>query len=175
MHYGLIEGFEKVRRDLLLAVDPSLFPSIEGTTDSELMFHLALTMGLEDDPQGAVARMTGFVEATGRRRGIEHPMQMSLAASDGRNLWVFRYSSERRSRSLYYSTDVRTLRKLYPEAEQFRTVSDETRLVVSEPFVDLPGAWNAMAEGTCGVVREGEDEFKPFQPVESAAREMVGA
>ena len=165
MHNGLINGFAQARRELLLAVDASLFPSIEGTTDSELMFFLALTMGLEKDPPGAVARMVGFVETVCKRHGVEHPMQMSLAASDGRDLWFFRYSTERKSRSLFYSTDIVALRKLYPDVAQFKAVSDETRLVVSEPFSDLEGAWNEVPEGTCGRVREGEDTFTPFAPI----------
>ena len=50
MHNGLIRDFPRVKRELVLAVDDSLFTSIEGTTDSETMFYLALTFGLEDDP-----------------------------------------------------------------------------------------------------------------------------
>jgi len=165
MHNGLINGYAPARRELLLAVDASLFPSIEGTTDSELMFYLALTMGLENDPAGAVARMVGFVETVCKRHGVEHPMQMSLAVSDGRDLWFFRYSTERKSRSLFYSTDIVALRKLYPDVPQFKTVSEETRLVVSEPFMDLEGAWNEVPEGTCGRVREGEDTFTAFAPI----------
>jgi glutamine amidotransferase len=165
MHNGLINGFAQARRELLLAVDASLFPSIEGTTDSEMMFYLALTMGLETDPAGAVARMVGFVEAVGKRHGVENAMQMSLAVSDGRDLWFFRYSTERKSRSLFYSTDIVALRKLYPDVPQFKAVSDETRLVVSEPFSDLEGAWNEVPEGTCGRVHHGEDTFAPFAPI----------
>ena len=49
-HNGGIREFATVRRDLLFAVDPALFPGIAGSTDSELMFYLALTFGLEQDP-----------------------------------------------------------------------------------------------------------------------------
>ena len=45
-----------MKRDLMLAVDPSLFADIEGSTDSETFFFLALTFGLMDDP--AAARRT---------------------------------------------------------------------------------------------------------------------
>ncbi len=172
MHNGLIEGFGLVRRELLLAVDPKLFAAIEGTTDSELMFYLALTLGLDTDAPGAVARMVGFVEETCKRHGIEHAMQMSLATSDGRDLWVFRYSTERRSRSLYYSTDIKDLRKLYPDVAQFKAVSEKTRLVVSEPFVELPGAWNEVPEGSYGLVRDGDDTFSDFRP--DAPRQSAG-
>ena len=64
-HNGFIDQHLEHRRELLLAVDPSFFPSIDGTTDSQLLFYLALTFGLEDDPIGALERMAGFVEATG--------------------------------------------------------------------------------------------------------------
>src|SRR5215207_1416838 len=50
MHNCLIREFPRVRRDLLLAVDPELLPEIEGSTDSELLFYLALTFGLEEEP-----------------------------------------------------------------------------------------------------------------------------
>lgn len=175
MHNGLIRGFAQVKRELLLAIDPALFGAIEGTTDSEVMFYLALTMGLDGDPEGAVARMAGFIEDLGRRRGIEHPLQMTIATSDGRDLWAFRYSSEGKSRSLYYSTDVRTLRKLYPENPQFRAVSDETRLVVSEPFAELPGAWNEVPEASCGRVREGMEGLRRFAPRHAAATVAAAA
>jgi glutamine amidotransferase len=63
MHNGLIRDFSRVRRELLSVVDDEYYPSIEGTTDSEAMFYLALTFGLRDDPIAAVERRVGFVEA----------------------------------------------------------------------------------------------------------------
>src|SRR2546427_8091531 len=103
MHNGLIYDFLKVKRDLVLEIDPALYPEIEGTTDSELFFHLALTFGLESDPPAAVARAVGLIEAVGERHGVEHPIQMTVATTNGESLWAFRYSSEGRSRSLFYS------------------------------------------------------------------------
>jgi predicted glutamine amidotransferase len=165
MHNGVIRDFLRVKRDLALAVDPDLYPLIEGSTDSELLFFLALTFGLEDDPPSAVARAVGFVEEVGRRHGVEHPIQMTLAITNGHGLWAFRYSSERESRSLYFSTAIQTLRELYPDTELFRQLDEETRLIVSEPTGDLPGAWNAVPESSYGVVWAGEDKLLPFTPV----------
>jgi predicted glutamine amidotransferase len=165
VHNGLVRDFHLVKRDLSLAVDESLYPYIEGSADSEVLFYLALTFGLEDDPPKAVERMVGFVEEVGRRRGVEHPVQMTIGTSDGKSLWAFRYSSERDSRTLYYSTDVRTVRELHPELEVLQLVSDETRIVVSEPLGDLTGAWNAVPESSYGVVQDGEDELRPFRPL----------
>ncbi len=162
-HNGLLHGFPRIKRELALAVDESLYPHIEGSTDSELMFYLALTFGLEDDPPGAVARMAGFVEAVGYRRGVEHPVQMTVVTTDGRSVWAFRYSSKRRSRSLFYSTAVSALRELYPGHPRLQGVSEKTRIIVSEPLGGLPGAWNEVPESSYGVVFDGQDELRPFE------------
>ena len=61
VHNGLMREFPRVKRALALAVDESLYACIEGSTDSELLFYLALTLGLEDDPPRAVERMVGLV------------------------------------------------------------------------------------------------------------------
>jgi glutamine amidotransferase len=164
MHNGLIREFPRVKRELMLAIDDSLFTSIEGTTDSEIMFYLALTFGLEDDPVGAVEKMVGFVEQTGRAHGVELPIQMTVATTDGGCIWAFRYSSERDSRSLYFSTRLDNLKALHPELAELAALSDETRVIVSEPLGDLPGAWNEVPESHVGIVQPGEDELRPFSP-----------
>src|SRR6516225_8166193 len=43
MHNGFVAELPRVRRDLLLAVDESLFPEITGTADTEILFYLALS------------------------------------------------------------------------------------------------------------------------------------
>ena len=92
-------------------------------------------------------------------------MQMTVATTDGSSIWGFRYSSEGRSRSLFYSTAVTALRKRHPDLAILAQVSDEARLVVSEPLGDLEDAWNEVPESSWGVVRpNGDDELHPFQP-----------
>ena len=165
MHNGFIGDYQKVKRDLVLAIDPDLYPEIEGTTDSETLFHLALTFGLKGNPPEAVARAIGFVESVGREHGVEYPFQGTIATTDGESIWAFRYSSEGKSRSLFFSTDVRALRALYPENELLQQFDDESRLVVSEPLGDeLPGAWNEVPESSWGVIKPGQDEMHPFTP-----------
>ena len=165
VHNGLVRDFHRVKRELALAVDESLYPQMEGSTDSELLFYLALTFGLEENPPAAVERMVGHVEEVGNRHGTEHPIQMTIGTTDGSSVWAFRYSSEGRSRSLYYSADMRSVREMYPERPRLQEASDETRLIVSEPIVDLPGAWNEVRESSYGVVRDGEDELHEFRPL----------
>jgi glutamine amidotransferase len=164
MHNGLISEFHTVKRDLVLAIDPELYEEIEGSTDSEVFFYLALTLGLEDDPPSGVEQAVGLIEQIGRNHGVEHPIQMTVATTNGEKLWAFRYSSEGASRTLFYSTRVDTLREQHPEVEILHKVSDESRLVVSEPLGDLEGAWNEVPESHYGVVQAGEDELRPFEP-----------
>ena len=168
MHNGLINDFHAVKRDLVLDIDPALYPAIEGQTDSEVLFHLALTHGLEDDPPAAVAAAVGLVEAAGRRRGVEHPMQGTIATTDGERMWGFRYSSEGRSRSLFVTTDVPTLRRMYPSLALLDRVSDDAHLIVSEPLGSLEGAWEEVPEASCAVVRGGKVEIVPFAPLRSS-------
>jgi predicted glutamine amidotransferase len=75
VHNGMINGFEKLRRDLLLAVDTALFDGIAGSADSEVLFHLALTFGLEDEPLAAMERAIGFVEEMARERGVKEAVR----------------------------------------------------------------------------------------------------
>lgn len=117
---------------------------------------------MEDDPPAAIAQAIGFIEHHGKRRGVEYPFQGTIATTNGESTWAFRYSSESKSRSLFYSTDLPTLRSLYPDRQMFRELSDDARLIVSEPVGDLPGAWNAVPEASYGVVGRGQDELLPF-------------
>ena len=90
---------------------------------------------------------------------------MTVATTDGDTTWAFRYSSEGRSRSLFQSADVSTLRHQYPDNPVLHELSDDTRLVVSEPLGDLRGAWHEVPESSYVVVRGGDDEVHPFTPV----------
>jgi predicted glutamine amidotransferase len=165
VHNGFINRFREMRRDLMLAIDPRLFADLVGSTDSEVLFRLALTFGLEDDPLGALEQAVGFIEATAKRHGIDNAMQGSIGVSNGVCLWAVRYSTEGKSRTLFCSTDVDTVQKLHPENERLQELREGDRLVVSEPLVDLPGAWQEVPEATAIVVdAAGDDEFRPFQP-----------
>ena len=169
VHNGVLNGFDAIRRALMVAVDPSLFDGIHGTTDSEVLFYLAITQGLEDDPIGAVERAVGIVEATARAHGIERPVQMTLGFSDGERLYAVRYSSEHTSRSLFVSADRDSVVALHPDNPRFAQFSEEDRVVVSEPLSDLPGLWIEVPESTALIVQSGADEQVPFSPQALAA------
>jgi glutamine amidotransferase len=160
-HNGLVQDFVAIRRTLHFAVAPELYPFIQGTTDSELMFYLALTHGLAQDPPLGLARMVGHVETVGRAAGVENPVQMTVAVSDGTRTWVVRYSSEGRSRTLFHSRNVSALREISP---YFSRYSDDAVLVVSEPLDDLTGLWQEVEEGTLVEIHRGKVTYREFRP-----------
>jgi glutamine amidotransferase len=164
VHNGMIADFLRVKRDLVLHVSPDLYPEIEGSTDSEVFFYLALSFGLTEDPPKAVASAAGLIEEVGRGAGIEHPLQMTVATTDGETTWAFRYSSEGSSRTLFHSNDVSTLRHQHPDIPALQELSDDTVLVVSEPLGDLVGAWSEIPESSGVVVRGGHVEVETFSP-----------
>jgi glutamine amidotransferase len=175
MHNGYINEFNTIKRDLILAVDPSLYPNIKGQADTEVLFYLALTFGLMDDPPAAVEQAIGLVEDTAERHDVPHPFQGTIATTDGERIWAFRYSTERQSRSLFYTTDVPTLRKLYPERQLFQEVSDDARLIVSEPLGDVAGVWNEVPEASWGVIGPDHQGIQPFRPKAPATPVAVGS
>ena len=164
MHNGYLNEFATIKRDVVLAIDPSLYPQIQGGADTEFLFFLALTLGLTEDPPAAIEAAIGLIEGIAARHGVPHPFQGTIATTDGQSVWAFRYSSEHKSRSLFYTTNVPTLRAMYPEREFFQAVSEDARLIVSEPLGDVAGVWNEVPESSWGVIGPGREELHPFRP-----------
>jgi predicted glutamine amidotransferase len=165
VHNGFIADFHLLRRDLMLEIDPELFADVQGSTDTEVVFHLALTFGLEENPIGALERTVGLIEETGRRHGVTDVVQASFGVSDGESLWAVRYASGGDARSLFASADADSIRHLYPDNSRFQRLTEGDRLVVSEPFSDLPGVWHEIPQATAVTVGAGGVlEQQPFQP-----------
>jgi predicted glutamine amidotransferase len=159
VHNGFLSDFHALRRDLMLAIDPGLFADVQGSTDTEVVFALALTFGLEEDPIQALEAAVGLIEATGCA------VQATFGVSDGESLWAVRYATEDRARSLFASADPDAVRRLYPDDARLQRLSADDRLIVSEPFSDLPGVWKEIPEGTAVTVRPGSVlELRPFRP-----------
>jgi predicted glutamine amidotransferase len=169
VHNGVVADFHALRRDLMLVIDPALFPDVEGSTDSEVVFHLALSFGLEGDPIGALEQTIGTIEGVARRQGLEPNIQASLGVSDGESLWAVRYASVEEPRSLFVSADVDTLRALQPGNPRIQRLQEGDRLIVSEPFNDLPGAWHEIPAGSAlTVLPGGALDHQPFRPAADA-------
>ena len=134
VHNGLINEFASLHRDLALGVLPELYHDITGSTDSEIMFMLALTFGLASDVHTGLARMAGFVEHAASMRGIENALEMTLGIADGESLYAVRYATDGVSRSLFHSANRDAAMEIAPGANRF---SRGSRAIVSEPLTDL--------------------------------------
>jgi predicted glutamine amidotransferase len=165
VHNGFVADFHLLRRDLMFAIAPERFADVLGSTDTEVIFHLALSYGLEEDPIGALEHTVGLIEETAREREVTVGVQASFGVSDGLSLWAVRYSTDGHARSLFASCDVDAIRHLHPENPRFARLSPDDRVIVSEPFSDLPGVWQEIPEATAVTVhRGGELEERSFVP-----------
>jgi predicted glutamine amidotransferase len=164
VHNGQIAQIQKFKKELLMEVSEEYFENIMGSTDSELMFHLALTFGLEKDPPSAIARMTVFVEAVAKKYGVDNSVWMTLGISDGKNLWGFRYGSDERSPTLYYSPDVDDLIKVNPSIQG--RLEKHSRCLVSEPIGDFQDLWLEIPHNSFVLIHDGQLKKMPFSPSE---------
>lgn len=162
VHNGLINKYEKLRRDLTFAVAPDLFPHVLGSTDSELMFMLALTFGMESDVKTGIARMAGLVEQLAEQYEIEDALQMTLGISNGESLYAVRYSTVGNSRTLFHSASRDVTMEIAPEAGR---ISRDARAIVSEPFSDLESDWVVVPEASFLTLSKGEVTGEPFAPI----------
>ena len=165
VHNGYLGGFPQLRRQLMLHLDDEQFALVLGSTDSEVVFHLACTFGLHDDPIGALERTVGLIESFAAERGIPDAVQATFGVTDGDSIWAVRYATVGPARTLYVSADAASIQRLHPDNERFKRMTSDDRLVVSEPFSELPGVWEPIGEATAITVRDnGVLEQRPFVP-----------
>jgi len=171
-HNGEINGFAKLKRDLTFDVDPDLYPFIQGSSDTEVCFFLALTYGLADDPVAAIARMVARVERARAEHGVTEAFRGSFAASDGEQLVVARWVSPDAAGtpppSLFHSSGPVTLhtgKGFGGVVDGVETLPEDAQLVASEPL-ELHWSkrtWHEIPDATIGVLRRGADPvFTPL-------------
>ena len=164
VHNGLLRGYQQYRHSLLCEVAAQYMPDLKGSTDSELIFLLALSYGLDDEPLEAVARVVRLIESLAAKQGIENAVQMTLGFADGERLIAIRYSTEGKSRSLYYSESAADLRAQFPGHPRIEVFPDDARAVVSEPLNDAEVIWREVPESTAIIVEAGTVRSVPFRP-----------
>lgn len=160
VHNGIIHGFEKMKRDLMLEIRPEFFSLVQGSTDSEVMFYLALSHGMMDDVAVGLSRMVNIIEQCADKHGVKNPVQMTLGISDGKALYGVRYSSEGQSRSLFHSISMEAMRQIAPDVENF---TDDARALVSEPIGHQPDAWVEIPESSFVKIQNGEVVISRFE------------
>ena len=116
-------------------------------------------------PEGQVINLKWI---DGAAADVELNAPKGIGISNGIDLWAVRYATNGSPRSLFASADVETLRSLHAENPRFDSLSDSDRVIVSEPFSDLPGVWHEIPPSTAVTVRSGgvleHQAFRPRRP-----------
>lgn len=147
MHNGMVSNYRKLRARVEALIDEELYENIHGTTDSEAMFHMALSRGLPADPRAAIIRTLSEVVAITSACDRPERVRFAAALSDGEALWGFRWASDNHPPTLYY-----------------RQVERGT-VLASEPFDEETDAWNAVPPNTAvRIAPDGAVEQMPIDP-----------
>ncbi|NPA91435.1 MAG: class II glutamine amidotransferase [Chloroflexi bacterium] len=157
-HNGSVGDFQRMRRDLQCAVAPELFPHIRGTTDSETLFYLALTYGLETNPLDALRQLIKKVEEVRQAHDVTTPAHLTLATTDGHTVYALRYSSHNQSKTLFYSRNLQAIRELDGDYE---AMPPGSQILVSEPLDELSDNWAPVPEASFVIMRDGKVRCVP--------------
>lgn len=158
MHNGMVSSYRRVRMRIEAMIREDLHENCKGSTDSEAMFHVALSRGLETDPVGAMSRMLADVWAVQSARPTRERVRFAAATSDGERLWAYRWASDGLAPSLY-----------------FRSMEGGV-VVVSEPFDDTGEPWNEIPQNTAVCVdKHGVVERVALDPAVAPCRSARAA
>ncbi|WP_171103654.1 class II glutamine amidotransferase [Ruegeria sp. HKCCD7255] len=130
VHNGQIGEFGRLRRQLETTLTDELYAARRGSTDSELLFLLLLSNGLEISATEAIQTTLQQILTLGHDR--TEPDRMAVAISDGSTLYAFRYSTDRRSPSLYFGEGL----------------DHGGKVIASEPLDKGTGTWTPIAESS---------------------------
>jgi predicted glutamine amidotransferase len=135
-----------LRRPLEGMLDDPLFAARQGTTDSELLFLLALQFGLEKNPLGAMFEAIDYVERLAARLHCEVLVRSTSAFSDGKTLYAVRYATDSKAPTLYAAP----------------LGAGPGYCLVSEPLNDDVNAWIEIPSGSAIVLSDRGVEASPF-------------
>ena len=158
-------SFQTIKRDLVLAADPR---SIRTFQDKPTPRYVPPRPRLRPpgQPQPRSSAIA-LVESATSRHKVPHPFQRTIATTDGEIIWAVRYPRERQSRSIFYTTDVPTLRKLYPARPELPESQTTPGSSSPSPSATSPGVGDEMPESPWGIVAPGREEVQPF-PTQNA-------
>jgi glutamine amidotransferase len=150
MHNGGIGNFGHLRRDMEALIDDGFYATRRGTTDSELVFLMLLTNGLDGDPVGALSRTLEQIGTIARKRGTNgEPIRMTCAFSDGEAIYAFRTADDGAAPTLYLSD----------------CLDHGGRAFASEPLEGPCERWRKVVPDTLHVLSRQGLVTVPFAPV----------
>lgn len=159
-HNGEINDFSLLKRDMAMTIDPDLFPLIEGTTDTEWFFYLAISCGLLNSPQQGMQKAIAVVEDLKIKKGITKPFKLTACLSDGEQLYAIRYATTGATKSLYVNNSPMAL----VDEDSQVILPPASKLLVSEPLSDMREHWDVIPEHSFVTVSSnGRVEVSPLK------------
>lgn len=160
-HNGEIPEYSCVFRELRMEVRDDLYTHMQGTTDTENCFYLALGFGLEHTPKDALLKMTALVERYREQAGIRDAFRLTCSATDGETIYAVRYASHGRQKTLYIGDRIEALRDVDGGSED---IPDDATIVLSEPLDDCKEHWETVPDNSFVTVRPGNITISDFSP-----------
>lgn len=172
-HNGDVKEFKKIKRALQFDIAPELYPEIQGTTDSETCFYLALTYGLESNPKAAFEKMIDRLIKAQKDAGLEVNLNLSCTASDGKKVYTIRYGSDTvATKTQFYSTDMSCVKDI---SEVCSALPDGGVIIVSEPLDRLGQKWIEVPENSFVEIENGKVDIQTLQINETPPMEKMVA
>ncbi|MBB1249383.1 class II glutamine amidotransferase [Rhizobium sp. G21] len=144
MHNGQIGQYDRMRRALESLLPDELYAARRGTTDSELIFMLALHFGLDAMPMTALREALALVERQALHMGITPDVRFTAAFSDGDTLYGVRYATGASAPTLYASR------------------MGGGYCLVSEPLDEDERIWGEIPDGSAVVLSDDGIKITPF-------------
>lgn len=160
-HNGSIGQFDRIKRALDFSIDPDLYPHMMGCTDSETMFYLALTHGLDEDPSKGLHEMAKAVCDARDEAKLTEGFNMTVAASDGDRVVAARFAAGMEAPTLYHSRSAKALHEVCGKAAN---APGEGVLILSEPLDGTSEHWESIEAGTMITARHGGVTTEVFDP-----------
>jgi len=173
MHNGTVGGFRSIARILRSALSDDAYHSIQGSTDSELVFAIFLDHYERSTTENsleriidALTRTIARVEAVRKDETVKEPSLLNLAVTDGKCAVVSRYISREpdKANSLYVHSGSRYeceggICRMAPALDE----GNLAVIVASEPLSDDPG-WQPIAPNHFTIIHEDlHVEQRPIQ------------
>ncbi len=105
LHNGQIGDFERVRFELECSLPEALYLKRLGSTDSELIFLLMLKNGPIESPVEAIRATIAEIEYICNSKKVLDPFKASICLSDGKQIWVVRYSTDKQPPTVFVKKD----------------------------------------------------------------------
>ena len=145
MHNGQIGGYAAIKRKLEALIPDALYGARTGTTDSEILFLIALArIGQGLTPVKAMGAALSETSTLMRAAGIAEPLRFAATLSDGEAIHAIRWSSDAKPPTLYCCQQ------------------DDHVVIASEPVDARRDCWRAIPPNAGLVALRGTVEISPL-------------